>query len=161
MIKTPDNASDSSLQLDELSLRDADEVTVPEQRLIEENRAGSVVDYSPLFQRVVTPDNEMFSKSFALDSLRAGSKESLEKDRRGSGFIEFLEKFGPGTLARGEVISLYRKYTPQVRVRSISTTELNTDALTGLFRGAPYDGSRLLTLIKKLLTGKDGIPVQN
>ena len=65
------------MELDDLSLRDPDEVTVPERRLIEENRAGSVVDYSPLFQRVnALPDNEMFSKSFALDSLRAGSRRS-------------------------------------------------------------------------------------
>ena len=152
-----------SMQLDELSLRDADEVTVPERRLIEENRAGSVVDYSPLFQRVsALPDNEMFSKSFALDALRGGSKESIEKDRRGSGFIEFLEKFAAGTLTRGEVISLYRKYTPQVRVRSISTTELNTDASsTGLFRGAPYDGSRLPDFNQKTFDGdRYGIPVQ-
>jgi hypothetical protein len=115
------------MELDELSLRDPDEVTVPERRLIEENRAGSVVDYSPLFQRVNALDtSRTLPKSEVLDSLRAGSKESLEKDRRGSGFIEFLEKFGPGTLTRGEVVELYRKYTPQVRVRSVTTTELNT-----------------------------------
>ena len=149
------------MELDDLSLRDPDEVTVPERRLIEENRAGSVVDYSPLFQRVnALPDNEMFSKSFALDSLRAGSKESLEKDRRGSGFIEFLEKFGPGTLTRGQVISLYRKYTPQVRVRSITQTELNTSASTGLFSGPPFRARTLPDFNQRTFEGSTyGIPV--
>ena len=103
-------------------------VTPAERRFIEESRAGSAVDYSPLFQIVNDlPDNEAFSKSQALSRLRAGSKESVEKDRRGSGFIEFLEKFGPGTLTRGEVLDLYRKYTPQVRVRSVTQSEVEAD----------------------------------
>jgi len=135
-------------------------VTPAERRFIEESRAGSVIDYSPLFQRVnALPDNEMFSKSFALDSLRAGSKESLEKDRRGSGFIEFLEKFGPGTLTRGEVIDLYKKYTPQVRVRSVTTSELQADVpQDALVTGPPI--SSLPDFNQKTFDGATyGIPV--
>ena len=110
------------------SLTQGATATPAERRFIEESRAGSVVDYSPLFQLVNDlPDNEAFSKSQALSRLRAGSKESVEKDRRGSGFIEFLEKFGPGTLTRGEVLDLYRKYTPQVRVRSVTQSEVEAD----------------------------------
>ena len=95
-------------------------------------RQGDIVDYSPMYQLVDRlPDNRAMSKEEVLDSLRGGFGESLKRDREGSKFVEFLEKNAPNQLYRGQVIALYRDYTPQLRVKTLLQSEVADDATQG------------------------------
>jgi hypothetical protein len=95
-------------------------------------RQGDVVDYSPFYQLIDRlPDNRAMSKEEVLDSLRGGFGESVKRDREGSRFIDFLEKHAPNQLYRGQVIALYRDYTPQLRVKSLLQSEVDADAAQG------------------------------
>jgi hypothetical protein len=95
-------------------------------------RQGDIVDYSPMYQLVDRlPDNRAMSKEEVLDSLRGGFGESLKRDREGSKFVEFLEKNAPNQLYRGQVIALYRDYTPQLRVKTLLQSEVGADVAQG------------------------------
>ena len=95
-------------------------------------RQGDIVDYSPMYQLIDRlPDNAGMSKEEVLNSLRGGFGESLKRDREGSKFVEFLEKHAPNQLYRGQVIALYRDYTPQLRVKTLLQSEVSADAAQG------------------------------
>jgi hypothetical protein len=95
-------------------------------------RQGDIVDYSPMYQLIDRlPDNAAMSKEDVLNSLRGGFGESLKRDREGSKFVEFLEKHAPNQLYRGQVIALYRDYTPQLRVKTLLQSEVGADAAQG------------------------------
>jgi len=95
-------------------------------------RQGDIVDYSPMYQLIDRlPDNRAMSKEEVLDSLRGGFGESLKRDRESSQFVEFLEKHGSNQLYRGQVIALYRDYTPQLRVKTLLQSEVGADAAQG------------------------------
>mgnify|MGYP001234367579 CR=1 FL=1 len=97
------------------------------------DRQGDVVDYSPFYQLIDRlPDNRAMSKEEVLDSLRGGFAESVNRDREGSKFVEFLEKHAPNQLYRGQVMAMYRDYTPQLRVKTLTQTELDEAAAQGI-----------------------------
>jgi hypothetical protein len=90
------------------------------------DRQGDIVDYSPFYQLVDRlPDNRAMSKEEVLDSLRGGFGESVNRDREGSKFVEFLEKHAPNQLTRDQVMAFYRDYTPQLRVKTLTQTEID------------------------------------
>lgn len=97
------------------------------------DRQGDIVDYSPFYQLIDRlPDNRAMSKEEVLDSLRGGFGESVNRDREGSKFVEFLEKHAPNQLYRGQVMAFYRDYTPQLRVKTLTQTELDEAAAQGI-----------------------------
>jgi len=97
------------------------------------DRQGDIVDYSPFYQLVDRlPDNRAMSKEEVLDSLRGGFGESVNRDREGSKFVEFLEKNAPNQLYRGQVMAFYRDYTPQLRVKTLTQTELDEATAQGI-----------------------------
>ena len=97
------------------------------------DRQGEIVDYSPFYQLIDRlPDNRAMSKEEVLDSLRGGFGESVNRDREGSKFVEFLEKHAPNQLYRGQVMALYRDYTPQLRVKTLTRTELDEATAQGI-----------------------------
>jgi hypothetical protein len=97
------------------------------------DRQGEIVDYSPFYQLIDRlPDNRAMSKEEVLDSLRGGFGESVNRDREGSKFVEFLEKHAPNQLYRGQVMAFYRDYTPQLRVKTLTRTELDEAAAQGI-----------------------------
>ena len=97
------------------------------------DRQGEIVDYSPFYQLIDRlPDNRAMSKEEVLDSLRGGFGESVNRDREGSKFVEFLEKHAPNQLYRGQVMAFYRDYTPQLRVKTLTRTELDEARAQGI-----------------------------
>jgi hypothetical protein len=97
------------------------------------DRQGDIVDYSPFYQLVDRlPDNRAMSKEEVLDSLRGGFGESVNRDREGSKFVEFLEKHAPNQLTRGQVMAFYRDYTPQLRVKTLTQTEIDEATAQGI-----------------------------
>ena len=97
------------------------------------DRQGDIVDYSPFYQLIDRlPDNRAMSKEEVLDSLRGGFGESVNRDREGSKFVEFLEKHAPNQLYRGQVMAFYRDYTPQLRVKTLTQTDLDEATAQGI-----------------------------
>ena len=97
------------------------------------DRQGDIVDYSPFYQLIDRlPDNRAMSKEEVLDSLRGGFGESVNRDREGSKFVEFLEQHAPNQLYRGQVMAFYRDYTPQLRVKTLTQTDLDEATAQGI-----------------------------
>ena len=56
----------------------------------------------------------------------------MNRDREGSKFVECLEKQAPTQSFRGQVMAMYRDYTPQLRVKTLTQTELEEAAAQGI-----------------------------
>ena len=101
-------------------------------------RQGEVADYSPFFQLVnALPADSPMSKEDILQQLGRGIEESVGRDRRGSGFMEFLEKHGADNMTKGDVVSLYTDYAPQMRAKTITNSQYDAD----INAGGPYSGN--------------------
>ena len=95
-------------------------------------RQGEVADYSPFFQLVnALPADSPMSKEDILQQLSRGVEESVGRDRKGSGFMEFLEKHGADNMSKDEVVSMYRDYAPQVRVKTLTNSQFDADRNAG------------------------------
>ena len=95
-------------------------------------RQGEVADYSPFFQVINALDASVpKSKEDILQQLGRGIEESVGRDRKGSGFMEFLEKHGADNMTKGDVVSLYTDYAPQMRVKTLTNSQYDADRNAG------------------------------